>query len=123
MGRLHAFLVAVIAVALISAATAGAQPAAHAAAKCNIRSKQRKLGPTYVLSLTVVKTSCRTGQRLVTAYYRCRIRAGGKKGRCHSTVLGYRCTEHRSGIKTEFDAKVTCRKGSARVDHTYTQFT
>ena len=123
MSRLRVLACLAAAAALVCAATATAQPSARAAAKCDIRSKQRKLGPTYVLSLSVSKTSCRTGQRVVTAYYRCRIKAGGKKGRCHSSVLGYRCSERRSGIKTEFDAKVSCKKGSARVDHTYTQFT
>jgi hypothetical protein len=51
------------------------------------------------------------------------VRNGGKKGRCTSKVRGFRCTETRESIPTQFDAKVSCSKGSARVKHTYTQFT
>ncbi|MBA3329133.1 MAG: hypothetical protein H0T43_12615 [Solirubrobacterales bacterium] len=84
----------------------------------------RGLGPTYLTKLSVTRTSCRTGLRVVRAYYRCRVRNGGRDGRCRSRVLTYRCTERRfNTISTQFDARVTCSKGSARVLHTYTQFT
>lgn len=101
-----------------------AVPQLAEAATCNVRSKERTLGPTYTTSLTVTRTSCRSGEKLVRSYYRCRVAAGGKKGTCRKRVLGYSCKERRSNvIRTQFDAKVTCRKGSARVVHTYTQFT
>jgi hypothetical protein len=60
----------------------------------------------------------------VRRYYQCRIKAGGRRGRCHHTVSGFSCHEKRlQAIKTEFDARVTCTRGSARVWHSYTQFT
>jgi hypothetical protein len=116
-------LVVVAAVVAAPAGAAGDGPVATAAARCNLDGKGRKLGPTYVTSLSTTGTSCRTGERVVRAYYRCRVRNGGRRGRCHSRVLGYRCTETRTSISTEFDARVRCRNGSARVNHTYTQFT
>jgi hypothetical protein len=76
-----------------------------------------------VTSLSVTGVSCATGERVVKDYYRCRVRSGGKKGRCTSRVRGFRCTETRQSISTQFDARVTCRNGSDRVTHAYTQFT
>ena len=100
-----------------------AVPSTAAAKTCNIASVQRKLGPTYVTSLTVSHVSCNGGKAVVRAYYRCRKANGGVKGTCHKRVLGYSCSEKRSSIRTQFSAKVTCRNGSRRVVHTYTQFT
>ena len=107
------------------AATAGADdgPVAAAAARCSLKGKERSLGPTYVTALSTTGVSCATGQQVVRAYYRCRIRNGGKKGRCTSRVEGFRCTETRESIPTQFDARVRCTKGSDRVNHSYTQFT
>jgi hypothetical protein len=105
------------------AATADADPTATAAAKCSLSGKERKLGPTYTTSLTVTGVSCATGEGVVKDYYTCRVRRGGKKGRCTTRVRGFSCTETRESIPTQFDAKVSCRKGSARVKHDYTQFT
>ena len=90
---------------------------------CKLGSQARTLGPSYVTSLTVRGTTCLSGKRLVRAYYRCRVAQGGLDGRCRSTVRGYRCTEKRAGISIQFDGRVTCRKGEARVFHSYTQNT
>lgn len=110
--------------ALQSGSALGRAPSATAAAKrCNISGDERKLGPTYVTSLQVKRVSCRTGRRVVRRYYRCRINSGGRRGRCHSAVLGFSCKERRQSISTEFDAHVTCSRGAARVWHDYTQFT
>jgi hypothetical protein len=109
-----------------AAASSGSDdgPTASAAARCSLSAReQRNLGPTYVTALSVSGTSCATGERVVRAYYRCRIRHGGRRGRCTSRVLGYRCTETRTSIATQFDARVRCRNGGARVNHSYTQFT
>jgi hypothetical protein len=100
--------------------------AAHASAarSCSVAGQERKLGPTYVISLQVTHVSCASGKRLVKSYYRCRVRNGGKRGRCTTRVRGYRCSEQRLHvIETQYDARVTCRKGAARVKHTYTQNT
>lgn len=109
--------------ALAVAPATDARPVASAAKACGIRGVQRSLGPSYVTSLSVRGTSCATGKRVVRAYYRCRVRSGGVRGRCHRRVLGFRCSERRAGIPIQFDATVTCRRGRARVYHAYTQNT
>ncbi|HEU4658392.1 MAG TPA: hypothetical protein VFR97_12740 [Capillimicrobium sp.] len=115
-------LAATVALPSLPAASADT-PIASAAGACKV-GDGRGLGPTYVTSLRVSGTSCATGKKVVRAYYQCRVRNGGKRGRCTSKVLGFRCSERRgSSIPTQFDAKVTCRKGGATVKHAYTQFT
>jgi hypothetical protein len=112
-----------IVLALALAGVAAVPATGSAAATCKTPTDDG-WGPTYVTSLTVTKASCATGKALVKAYYRCRVANGGADGTCRRRVLGFRCTEKRLGaIKTQFDAKVTCTKGSARVAQTYTQFT
>jgi hypothetical protein len=108
---------------LPAAATTDA-PLAGAAGACKVGNGGRGLGPTYVTRLSVSGTSCRTGTRVVRAYYECRVDNGGRKGRCTSKVRGFSCSEQRGpSIPTQFDAKVTCRDGGRRVEHSYTQFT
>jgi hypothetical protein len=106
------------------AGSASPRPPVTASATCDISGKERHLGPTYVTSLRVTGVGCRTGERVVKRYYKCRLKSGGRRGRCHSPVSGFSCKERRiQAIKTEFDARVTCKRGRARVWHTYTQFT
>lgn len=97
-------------------------PTAASAASCRVEGQERKFGPTYVTKITVTGVSCVSAKRLVRAYYKCRIANGGKDGRCRR-VRGYTCTERRRGIRTQFDATATCKSGSRRVVHTYTQNT
>ncbi|MEA2299052.1 MAG: hypothetical protein QOF77_1988 [Solirubrobacteraceae bacterium] len=106
-------------------AGAGAGAAAAATATpCNIRSQAQSLGPSYVTSLTVAGgAGCAEARAVVRGYYRCRIRAGGVRGRCHVAVLGFRCAEQRMGISVQFNARVTCTRGRRRIVHTYTQNT
>jgi hypothetical protein len=113
--------------ALPAAAPAGGDrgPTAQGAKRCSIGSREsRRLGPTYVLKLSVFSTKCSNGKRLVKAYYRCRKANGGRRGKCRKRVLGYRCSERRFNEipGTQFDARVTCKKGGRKVKHTYTQF-
>lgn len=120
---LLAVAAAVGALAILPAGAQASGPEAVAAKSCSLSGKTRSLGPTYTTSLSVKRTSCAKGRGLVTAYYNCRKRNGGKKGRC-SGVSGYSCSERRYNvIKTQFDAKATCKKGRKKVVHTYTQFT
>jgi hypothetical protein len=114
----------------VGAALAAAMPAlsaadaeVHAAKSCSIKGQERSLGPSYVTSMSVSRTSCATGKSVVKAYHSCRFANGGKRGRCTRKVMGYACSEKRSGIKVQFNAKVTCKKGRARVNHSYTQNT
>jgi hypothetical protein len=92
---------------------------AHAAAKgCSV-GDSRSYGTTYVLTINVSGTSCRSGRKVIRAYHACRP---GKSGKCPS-VKGYSCSERRfNKSKTSYDSKVTCRKGDKVVKHTYTQF-
>lgn len=114
------------AVAVLAALPAGAQaapPEAVASKACGLAGKTRSLGPTYTTSLSVKRVSCKKGRALVTRYYNCRKRNGGKRGRCGG-VSGFSCGERRYNvIPTQFDARVTCKKGRKVVKHTYTQFT
>ena len=115
-------LLGAIAAANVPAAAAG--PQAVAAGACNISGKQLHEGPTYLTSLRVSGgANCGTGLNVVRAYYRCRVHSGGLKGYCHSQVLGFGCSEKRTGISIQFDSSVTCSKGRQRVYHTYTQNT
>jgi hypothetical protein len=98
---------------------AGASPVARAARVC---SAPKYPGLGYFTSLSVTNTSCATGDKLVFAYYHCRLRRG-KAGTCHSSVLGFSCREQRNSIPTEIDARVTCRKGNEAIVHTYQQDT
>ncbi len=121
MHRTLAGTALVLAIAAFSAAAPAS--GAPAAKTCDVLKDAQRLGPSYVTSLTVQGVSCTTGKRVVRAYYRCRIDAGGVRSLCHKRVLGYRCRELREGVAVQFDAKVTCTRGTRRVRHTYTQNT
>ena len=137
MGRLARTCVLLAALGLLAAAPgASGQPAASApgahgsdagpqadaSRRCGIRGQQRRLGPTYVLSLSARGVGCRRAKEIVRAYHSCRFRNGGRRGRC-PRVSGYRCRESRSGIPSQFDARATCRRGGKVVSHRYTQNT
>jgi len=97
---------------------AGAQPVAVAASHhCSV---PHYPGSGYFTSLVVSGTSCSTGRTVTLDYYKCRIHQGAK-GTCHSKVIGFTCSEKRVSVPTEIDARVTCRRGSATVVHTYQQ--
>jgi hypothetical protein len=108
---------AAVAGLLALGATAGAHPTAHASRAC---SPPKYPGQGYFTSLSVSHVSCATGRKVTLAHYRCRVKHG-RKGRCPS-VLGYRCTEVRRSIATEYNARVTCKRGSRKVVYTYEQF-
>jgi len=99
-------------------ATATAGPVAHAAHVCP---NPRYPGSGYFTSLHVSGTSCSRGAQVAVDYYRCRTRHG-KAGTCSGGVDGYRCSESRMSISTEIDARVSCHKGHATINHSYQQF-
>ena len=106
------------------AAADSAAPIATMSRACGLSRREGNggLGVTYVLSLRVAHTSCRNGKRVVKAFHSCRHRHG-RSGRCRSRVLRYSCSERRLNvIRTQFDGRVTCRRGRNRVVHTYTQY-
>ena len=121
---LVAALAAVSLLALAGAAGAGASaPQAQAARSCHLSSSEQRPAnhdPTYTTSLSVKHTSCRNGKRVMRAFHKCRK---GPRGRCHHRVKHFKCTEHRAGIKVQFDSSVNCKRGSKRVHFTYTQNT
>ena len=108
---------------LALSALAAVQAPATAASRTRVCHEPRYPGNGYVTSLTVKGVGCATGSKLAFAYYRCRIRAGGRKGRCTRKVLGYGCVEKRNSIPTEIDARVTCRRSGRTITHTYQQNT
>ena len=109
-----ALLIAVV----VLAPSASAGPVAHASKSCD-PGDTRSYGTTYVITINVSNTSCRNGKRLIRAYHACRP---GKSGKCPS-VKGYSCSEKRDKGVTSYDSRVTCRKGSRAVKHSYTQWT
>jgi hypothetical protein len=94
-------------------------PAAASARSC---SPPKYPGDGYFTSLSVTGTSCATGRSVALAHYRCRIKKG-IRGRCTTRVLRFSCSERRTSIATQFEARVTCRRGGARVIHSYQQNT
>ena len=81
---------------------------------------ERSYGTTYVLSISVSDTSCRSGRKVIRGFHECRP---GKSGKCGSRVRGYSCSESRFNKgPTSYDSRVTCTKGGRTVKHTYTQF-
>jgi hypothetical protein len=126
MHRLSRAAAGALAAVLLSlaafAAPASADPVASAAATCNIKGKERRLGATYVTSVRAYGLSCRSALSLVRDYHRCRRNRGGADGRC-PRVNGYRCSESRTSSPTQYDSRATCRRGSKRVVQRYTQNT
>lgn len=115
-------LLAVLTLLVAAAAAHSASPAA-AATRCDVSKDGRKLGTTYVTKLTTTKVSCTKAKIVVKAYHRCRRSNGGVEGRCASRVQGFRCTETRQSIPTQFDARATCADGGRVIRFTYEQFT
>jgi hypothetical protein len=103
---------------------ASAQPLARVASTCGLGGKYRTLGPTYTEKLSVSHTSCTTGEKVVTSYNKCRLKAGGAKGYCRSKVLGFKCSEKRpQSSAIQYIAEVKCSAGSKSVDFTYSENT
>lgn len=96
---------------------------AGATTTCSLAKDGRKLGTTYVTSLKVTGVTCAGGKRVVKAFNACRRASGGVRGGCTRRVLGYRCTERRQSIPTQFASRATCKNGSRVARFSYTQFT
>jgi len=108
-------------IAVLAPATAVAGTSAHSASACNISGKGRKLGTTYVTSVTVKGVTCSTALSFVKAYHSCRHKHGVAVY-C-ARLRGYRCSEKRESIATQYDSGATCTNGSRRIVQTYTQNT
>jgi hypothetical protein len=110
-------------VILVAMAAVHAVSPAAAATRCDVSKDGRKLGTTYVTRLTATRVTCTKAKSVVKAFHRCRRANGGVKGRCTSRVQGFRCTETRQSIPTQFDARATCRDGDRIIRFNYEQFT
>jgi hypothetical protein len=121
--RLGGLSLASVAVVLAVSTGAHAAPTATAAATCDVAKDGRKLGATYVTSLSATKVSCAKAKTLVKSFNSCRRAHGGADGKC-SSFSGFTCTETRKAIPTEFSAKVSCKaSGGRQLKFAYTQFT
>jgi len=107
-----------------------ASPIAHRASfsPCDISGKQQDLGASYVTSLKVQGVSCAKGEKVISAYHRCRHQSGGPAGNCSNTVLGFSCKDgKRSGVpNVQYNATAKCHKVSnsaKRIKSSYTQNT
>ncbi len=108
--------------AILAALACGLLAVAPATASAKSCSPPKYPGDGYFTSLSVSGVSCATGRDVARAYYRCRIKKG-IRGRCTTRVLRFSCTERRESISTQFEARVTCKRGGKRVVHTYQQNT
>jgi hypothetical protein len=115
-----AVLVATLTAVLGGACGASAESTAHPLHTCPLPTYP---GLGYFTSLSVSATTCATGKAVAIAYYHCRIKHGGVKGRCPGGVLGFRCSVVSDSIPTEIDARVTCTYKHETVVHTYQQDT
>ncbi len=117
-------LLAALAASALAIVPAHAAPHATVAGGCAIPHAGEHLGPTYLTSLSVSRTSCATGLAVVAGYHACQLKHGGVRAKCTLPVDGFRCSEQRGpSIPTEFYSSVACRGGSRRVNYKYTQFT
>jgi hypothetical protein len=113
-------LVAVLALAALALpAYADASADVHAAGKCHLsRGEQRGgLGADYTVKLRVRGTSCGTGKSVAKGFNNCRKSHKAKK--CNPS--GFNCHEsHVTKSPAQRSARVSCRKGGARVKFAYT---
>ncbi len=114
--------------AALGVSSGSAAPVAHTAgfSACNIDGKQQNLGASYVTSLKVQGVNCVKGEKVITAYHRCRHQSGGPAGTCGSTLLGFKCKDgKRTGVpNVQYNATAKCHKASnasKRVKSRYTQ--
>jgi len=94
---------------LLTASVALAQaPVAQLAGGCSVGSGYG-FGYTYLTSLTVTRTSCSNGKRVV---------------KHHGHVRGWHCTKKRlASSPVQYQDRETCKSGSRRVVWTFTQNT
>jgi hypothetical protein len=107
----------VLAVCAVPGSAASASPVTRSTATCK---PPKYPGAGYFTELIrVTNVTCTYAKSFVVAYYKCRTRLS-LSGKCR-TVRRFSCTERRVTIPTEIDARVTCRRGTQRIVHTYQQ--
>jgi hypothetical protein len=103
---------------------AASGPAAGAAKACHLtRSQQFHSGATYLLTLSVSHVTCSTGLKVEKDWQTCRRSTAGHRT-CKRRVDRYSCKQTvLDHSRTQYDARVTCTRGSRVVKFTYTQNT
>jgi hypothetical protein len=114
--------------ACVALTAAAATDGGAASTRPIVRGKATCVAPKYPGSgyftdkIHVTNVSCAYAKKFVVAFYKCRTRSGkSPSGRCRPRVQGFRCTEYRKSIPTEIDARVTCRRVTQRIVHSYQQ--
>lgn len=92
-----------------------ALPASASAATCT---PPKYPDSGYFTSLKATKVSCSEASKVALAFHNCRTRTS-EKGRCTSKVRRFSCRETRTTISTEINGRVTCTRGSRKVQLTY----
>ena len=109
-----------LALALLTLAFTGTASAATKTCSLTLN-QQRHSGATYLVQLKVSGVNCATGLKVEKAWQTCRRSTAGHMT-CKKTVLGYRSTQKvLDSSKTQYDAKVTAKRGSKVVTFIYTQ--
>jgi hypothetical protein len=109
-----AWTVALIALVCASGASAAAKPKTCKPPKYP--------GVGYFTAEKVTGVTCATGNKVMVAQYKCRLKKG-TSGVCSAKVMGFTCKEKRNSIPTEIDARVTCTKSKEKVEFDYQQDT
>ena len=114
---------AVLACVVLTAAAVAVAATASPTARGKTCKAPKYPGAGYFTDkIRVTNVSCAYGKKFVVAYYKCRTRSGRSPGgRCRTRVQGFKCTENRKSIPTEIDARVTCRRVTQRIVHSYQQ--
>jgi hypothetical protein len=109
-----------LAVLVVAESGAAAAPIQRATRSCT---PPKYPGAGYFTGkIRATGVTCTYAKSFVLAYYKCRTNSGrNDAGRCRTRVRDFRCTEVRESIPTEIDARVTCRRGTQRIVHTYQQ--
>jgi hypothetical protein len=109
-----------LAAALLTLAFTGTASAATKTCHLSLN-QQRHAGATYLVQLKVSGVSCSTGLKVEKAWQSCRRSTAGHTT-CKKKVLGYRSSQKvLDSSKTQYDAKVTAKRGSRVVTFIYTQ--
>lgn len=101
-----------------AAAVAGSAASPAVAKTC---SRPDYPGQGYFNKVEAFGIGCPGAKKVVLAHYRCRTK-NGIKGRC-PRFNGWTANEKRQAIATEYNARVTLKKGARKVVYYYNQDT
>ncbi len=74
----------------------------------------------YIVNLKANGTSCSRAKEVAKGHYSKRRARGGWDGKFNGSIKGYSCTESdRRKSSTELNARVSCKKGGARISFAY----